>query len=44
LEPLFSEFPATDFESWKAQLIKDLKTDSADRYLHTRIEELQVPV
>ena len=44
MEPLFSEFPHTHFEDWKAQLLKDLKTDDVDRYLNTRIEELQVPV
>jgi methylmalonyl-CoA mutase len=44
LETLFSEFKHTQFHDWKAQLLKDLKKDSVDNLLTTRIEELDVPV
>ncbi len=44
MEPLFSEFPATHFDDWKARLLKDLKADSIDRILTTQIEEITTPV
>jgi methylmalonyl-CoA mutase len=44
LEALFSEFKHTQFQDWKAQLLIDLKKDSVDNLLMTRIEELDVPV
>jgi hypothetical protein len=44
LEALFSEFKHTQFQDWKTQLLKDLKKDSVDNLLTTRIEELDVPV
>ena len=44
MKPLFSEFSATNFDQWKARLLQDLKVDSVDKYLSTRIEELETPV